>query len=60
MSKYDASKETGMPPHETTAFQTPDRRLSGPRMPQSDRRAIFTGKPKQSPFSKLGVVGPMR
>lgn len=59
MSKFNASKETGLPPNTTTRFQLPDARINEPQLSQDARKKatyqkVDTGKP----FSRVGVVGP--
>ena len=59
MSKFGASKETGLPPNKTTRFQLPDARISEPQLSQADREKSLTQKTGSGkPFGRVGVVGP--
>lgn len=61
MSKFSASKSTGLPPVTATRLQLPDARINEPQLSQDDRQKarnqrVGTGKP----FQRVGIVGPQK
>jgi hypothetical protein len=59
-SKFDSSRESGLPPNKTTRLQLPDARSHHADMSQEDRKKAMYNKGSKGAFSKIGIVGPER
>lgn len=59
MNKFNASKETGLPPNTSTRAEVPDARLNNAKSVTQDSRLKFLKRKPGRKFDKVGQIGPV-